>query len=229
MTARGVKNFVVYLRVSTQKQGRSGLGLEAQQAAVESYLRANGGHVLTTFKEVETGKDNDRPQLQAALKRCRQTHATLLVAKLDRLSRNAAFLLTLQDSRVRFIAADIPDANELTVGIMALIAQQERQAISARTKAALAAAKARGTRLGNPRLKPGTRQTAATASTANQASAQRRAVDLIEVLEQAVADGLTTLSQQAERLNELNIPTPRGGIWHPASVRRLRWQIAKHK
>jgi DNA invertase Pin-like site-specific DNA recombinase len=225
------RNYVVYLRVSTQKQGASGLGLEAQRAAVESYLTQHGGRVLSgdTFREIESGKHNDRPQLAAALKRCRQARATLLVAKLDRLSRDAAFLMNLKDAGVRFVAADIPDVNELTVGIMALIAQQEREAISARTKAALAAAKARGIRLGNPQLQAGTAESAAAASKANQQAAQRRAADLVEVIEQANADGHTTLRQQAARLNELGIPTPRGGAWHAASVRRLHGHIARHK
>jgi DNA invertase Pin-like site-specific DNA recombinase len=157
----------------------------------------------------------------------------LLVAKLDRLSRNAAFLLNLNESlkaaAVRFVAADMPDANELTIGIMALIAQQEREAISARTKAALAAAKARGTKLGNPKLSAGTPEAAAAASKANEAAAQDRAGELADVLEEAIAQGRTSLRAQAEHLNDLGIQTPRGGVWHAASVERLRRQLAKHK
>src|SRR5690606_15800732 len=144
------RNYVSYYRVSTQRQGCSGLGIDAQRAAVRRYLDANGGTELATYTEVESGKNNDRPQLAAAQKRRRQTRATLLVAKLDRLSRNAAFLLSLRDAGVRFVAADIPDMNETVVGIMAVIAQHEAQAISQRTRAALAAAKSRGVRLGNP-------------------------------------------------------------------------------
>src|SRR5665213_3319232 len=146
------RNFVTYLRVSTARQGRSGLGLDAQRAAVADFLTARGGLEVASYREVESGKVNDRPQLEAALKRCRQTRATLLVAKLDRLSRNAAFLLALRDAGVRFICADLPDANELTIGVLAAVAQHEREAISARTKAALQAAKRRGVRLGNPQL-----------------------------------------------------------------------------
>lgn len=144
--------FVAYLRVSTARQGRSGLGLEAQQEAVQQFVRSRGGKIIAPeFVEVETGKRNDRPELMKALKRCRVTGAALVVAKLDRLSRNAAFLMTLRDSGVDFVAADLPEANTLTVGVMAVVAQHEREAISQRTKAALAAAKVRGTTLGGKR------------------------------------------------------------------------------
>lgn len=130
--------------MSTVKQGRSGLGLEAQRAAVEAYAERIGAKIARAFTEVESGKINERPELAKALHLAKVTGATLTIAKLDRLSRNAAFLLTLRDSGVRFIVADMPDANELTVGIMALVAQQEREAISKRTREALAAAKRRG-------------------------------------------------------------------------------------
>jgi DNA invertase Pin-like site-specific DNA recombinase len=132
------------------KQGRSDLGLEAQRATVEAYADRTQAKVVRVFTEVESGKNNERPELARALHLARITGATLAIAKLDRLSRNVAFLLTSRDSGVKFVAADIPDANELTVGIMALVAQQEREAISRRTREALAAAKRRGTRLGNP-------------------------------------------------------------------------------
>ncbi|GBR09907.1 recombinase family protein [Acetobacter oeni] len=143
--------FVTYFRVSTARQGASGLGIEAQQAAVAAHVVQAGGRVLAEFTEIESGKNNDRPKLAEALERCRLTGAVLLIAKLDRLSRDAHFLLGLDKAGVEFIAADMPNANRLTVGIMALVAQQEREAISARTKAALAAAKARGTKLGGYR------------------------------------------------------------------------------
>src|SRR6266481_4925810 len=115
--------FVVYYRVSTQRQGRSGLGLEAQKAAAHAYLQAHGGAELAHFVEVESGRQNSRPQLHKALLHCRQTRATLLVAKLDRLSRNAGFLLNLQKTGVKFQAIDLPDANTLTLGVMASMAQ----------------------------------------------------------------------------------------------------------
>ena len=132
---------VAYYRVSTAKQGRSGLGLEAQQAAVRDFLNGGVWELTGEVIEVESGKRADnRPQLQEALRLCRTTGATLVVAKLDRLSRDAAFLMQLQNAGVSFVAADMPGANSFTVGVMALVAQQEREAISARTKAALAAA-----------------------------------------------------------------------------------------
>jgi DNA invertase Pin-like site-specific DNA recombinase len=144
--------FVAYLRVSTAQQGRSGLGLEAQRETVTRFVAGSGGRLIAPeFVEIETGKRNDRPQLAAALKRCRATGATLVVAKLDRLSRNAAFLMTLRDSGARFVAADMPEANTLTIGLMAVMAQHEREAISRRTKEALAAANARGKKLGGNR------------------------------------------------------------------------------
>ena len=143
--------YVVYLRVSTARQGRSGLGLEAQRAAVEAFMNANGIRVeLASYTEIESGKHNDRPQLAKALLHCRRQRATLLVAKIDRLSRNAAFLMNLRDAGVKFVAADLPDLNTLTLGIFASMAQYEREQISTRTKAALAANAARGVKLGNP-------------------------------------------------------------------------------
>ena len=129
-----------YRRVSTAQQGRSGLGLEAQAAGIEAYAQRVAERVLEQFTEVESGSHNARPELAKALHLARVTGATLVIAKLDRLSRNAAFLLTLRESGVRFVAADMPEANELTVGIMALVAQQEREAISKRTRDALGAA-----------------------------------------------------------------------------------------
>ncbi len=215
------RNYVTYYRVSTQRQGRSGLGLDAQRAAVRAYIASAGGTVLASFTEVESGKLNDRPQLDAALRRCRQTRATLLVAKLDRLSRNAAILLALSESGVRFVAADLPDMNELVVNIMAVIAQQERKAISERTKAALAAAKARGAQLGNPSTLVHSKATARRASQAAQQAAQSRAVELRDVVEDARAQGATSLRQLAAHLNGLSITTPRGGTWAAASVARL--------
>src|SRR5581483_1156585 len=210
-----------------QRQGRSGLGIEAQKAAVRAHLDSHGGVELATFTEVESGKVNDRPQLTAALRRCRQTRATLLVAKLDRLSRNAAFLLSLKDAGVRFVAADMPDMNETVVGIMAVIAQAERQAISDRTRAALAAAKARGVKLGHPATLRATKATARVASRAAQVAAKGRAEELRDVVTDARASGCTSLRQLAEHLNGLGIGTPRCGHWAAASVARLLVQLGR--
>jgi len=141
---------IAYERVSTARQGRSGLGLDAQRHAIEGFAADRNASVIARFTEVESGRRADRPELLLALQLSKLTGATLVIAKLDRLSRNAAFLLTLRDSGARFLAVDMPEANDLTIGIMALVAQQEREAISRRTKEALAIAKARGVKLGNP-------------------------------------------------------------------------------
>jgi DNA invertase Pin-like site-specific DNA recombinase len=140
---------VGYYRVSTPKQGRSGLGLQAQKAAVKAFI--NGGKLIGEFTEIETGKNNNRPKLAEAIQACRIYGATLVIAKLDRLSRNAHFLLGLKEAGVEFICCDMPNANRLTVGIMAMVAEEERRMISERTKAALAAAKARGIKIGGDR------------------------------------------------------------------------------
>jgi len=142
---------VAYYRVSTQRQGRSGLGLKAQQWAVQELAAYRHATIVAEYVEVETGKTADRPKLREALQHARLTNSTLVVAKLDRLARNAVFLLTLRDSGLPLIFCDLPDANELTVGIMAVVAQAEAKMISDRTKAALAAVKAQGTLLGSAR------------------------------------------------------------------------------
>lgn len=220
---------VVYLRVSTDRQGRSGLGLEAQRAATDSFVHQRSASVLQTFTEVESGKLDRRPELAQALHLARVTGAILLIAKLDRLSRNAAFLLTLRDSGVRFIAADMPDANELTVGIMALVAQQEREAISKRTREALGAAKARGQKLGNPNgaaaLRNAQKGNGAAVSVL-KASADAHAKRLRPVLDDLAGHGITSLAAVAAALNERGMLTPRGGSWHKSSVRNLIARLA---
>jgi len=145
--------WVSYLRVSTDKQGASGLGLEAQRKAVADYLNGGKWSLAQEFIEIESGKRSDRPQLAAALAACKKLKAKLVVAKLDRLARNVAFTAKLMESGVEFVAADMPFANKLTIHILAAVAEHEREAISDRTKAALAAAKARGVKLGGPKLK----------------------------------------------------------------------------
>jgi DNA invertase Pin-like site-specific DNA recombinase len=215
--------FISYLRVSTQQQGRSGLGLEAQRKAVTDYLNGGKWELLAEFVEVESGKRNDRPQLKQALDRCRLTGSTLVVAKIDRLARDAAFLLNLRDAGVDFVAADMPDANRMTVGIMAIIAEHERDAISARTKAALAAAKARGIRLGKPEnLTPiDAERGRELGRAAKSARAAARTADLEPVIRDIVAGGRATLAQIAEALNDRHIPTSRGGAWSPTQVARV--------
>jgi DNA invertase Pin-like site-specific DNA recombinase len=215
----GKQKLVTYYRVSTQKQGRSGLGLEAQKAAATEYISGHGAVELASFTEIESGKINARPQLDAALLRCRQAHATLLVAKLDRLSRNAAFLFNLRDSGVKFQALDIPEANTLTLGVMAVLAQHEREIISARTKAALAARRARGLPLGTPRnMSAYATRASALASVKNTEKAKTRAALVAPAIESARSAGCATLRQIAEHLDDLGVTTPRGKRWTPTAV-----------
>jgi DNA invertase Pin-like site-specific DNA recombinase len=216
---------VAYYRVSTAKQGSSGLGLDAQRAAVEALCSSRGWEIIAPpFQEIESGKRDDRPELAAALERCKVTGAILVVAKLDRLSRNVAFLAALQDSGVRFVAADMPEANELTVHIMAAVAQAERKAISARTKAALAAAKARGQKLGNPNGAAALRrsQSGSVAGTAAiKLKADQHAARLRPIIERLRSDGHTSLGAIARALNQEGMITPRGARWHASSVKNL--------
>src|SRR5215213_4836727 len=144
--------FVAYHRVSTDRQGKSGLGLEAQRKAILDYLNGGAWELTAEFVEVESGKHSDRPQLVSALEACRKHKAKLVIAKLDRLSRNLAFIATLMESGVEFVAVDNPHATKLTVHILAAVAQHERELIGQRTRDALQAAKARGKKLGNPKL-----------------------------------------------------------------------------
>ncbi len=214
--------FIAYCRVSTAKQGRSGLGLEAQQEAVRRYVASRGGEIIgREYVEVESGKKDARPELENALKRCRQTRATLVVAKLDRLSRNAEFLLRMQNSSVKFVVADLPDANELTVNFMAVIAQHERKAISERTKAALTAARARGTRLGGYRAgAPDIRKHQAQGVQAIRAKSQKAAEENRDDIEPLARAGLS-LRAIAGHLNDMGICAPRGGDWSPQSVKNV--------
>jgi len=216
--------FVTYYRVSTPRQGRSGLGQEAQEAVVRAYLVSVNGVEIARYDEVESGKkDDNRPQLQAALLRCRQTRATLLVAKLDRLSRNVAFLMNLRDSAVKFQALDIPEANTLTLSIMAALAQHERELISQRTKAALAARRARGLPLGNPRdLSVYQRRASRLGTAAVRAKARKRAEEVRPVIEEARRTGHTSLRKIARYLNEQGIPTPFGRTWTPTAVMNVQ-------
>src|SRR5215204_1635004 len=185
--------FVAYLRVSTARQGASGLGLDAQRTAVAEHVNGHGA-LLREFIEIESGKRNDRPQLAAALAHAKATGATLIVAKLDRLARNVAFISALMESGVDFIAADMPMANRLTVHVLAAVAEHEAAMISARTKVALAAAKARGQKLGNPngaRALRGIGNGAAVAAV--KAGADRHAAQSLPVIEAIRGDGIATL------------------------------------
>jgi DNA invertase Pin-like site-specific DNA recombinase len=203
---------VAYYRVSTERQGQSGLGLDAQRSAVAAY--AGGRGLLGEFVEVESGRKDNRPQLAAALALCRQKRAVLVIAKLDRLARSVAFISNLMESGVEFVAVDMPQANRLTLHILAAVAEHEREMIGQRTRAALAAAKARGTRLGNPR--PDLAKARAAASTA---SVQFRA-EVLPTIQPLQAEGLS-LRGTAAALNAKGISSARGRAWHAASVRRV--------
>lgn len=216
--------FIAYERVSTARQGQSGLGLEAQRNTIDAFAVSRSATVLARFTEVESGRNPDRPELTAAIQLSRLTGATLVIAKLDRLSRNAAFLLTLRDSGIQFLACDMPEANDLTVGIMALVAQQEREAISRRTKEALAVAKARGVKLGNPNGAAALRR-AGKGGAALRAAVSANADDFARALAPILADiarlGITSLRGIADELNAQGMRTRRGGQWHVSNVRNL--------
>lgn len=214
--------FVAYYRVSTDRQGRSGLGLDAQREAVARHAAGTGGVVAAAFEEVESGRRSDRPQLARAMAECRLRRCVLLIAKLDRLARDAHFLLGLEKAGVEFIAADMPYANRLTIGVMALIAEEEARATSIRTKAALAAAKARGTRLGNPKLLPGDAAGAARARATWSAMAAAHAAHAAPYVVAARQAGATSLQQLADALTARGVRTPRGkDRWHPLQIRRV--------
>ena len=221
--------FVAYYRVSTDRQGKSGLGLDAQRAAVAKYVTGAGGVVAAEFEEVESGKRNDRPQLAAALAACRARRAALVIAKLDRLARNARFLLSVVEgtSEAGVVFCDLPQVPPGPVGKflltqMAAVAELEAGLISQRTRAALAAAKARGTRLGNPQLRAGTPEHARAAAAAKSSQAHARAADVAPYIEAARRAGARTLHELAEALTNRGVPTPAGkGDWRPEQVRRI--------
>lgn len=223
-----MKRFVAYYRVSTAKQGRSGLGLAAQRETVLGYV-GGADNLTAEFTEVESGGKSDRPQLAAALRHCRATGAVLVVAKLDRLARDVAFLSNLMNSGAEFVAVDFPEANRLTLHIMAAVAEYERRITSERTRAALQAAKARGQRLGNPHgaaaLRRADRGNRAAVQVV-QAQAQDRAVTLHDMVRDIQAGGVTSLAGIAAELTKRGARTARGGLWHASSVKRLLTRLA---
>lgn len=229
-TAAPWPRYVAYERVSTARQGRSGLGLDAQRRAIEDFAASRGANVIGRFTEIESGRKVNRPELAKALELARLTGATLVIAKLDRLSRNAAFLLTLRDSGARFLAVDMPEANDLTVGIMALVAQQEREAISRRTKEALAAAKARGVQLGNPNGAAALRRAGEGGVALRRTvamNADEFARGLAPVVAELRAGGCTTLRSLAGALNAKGVLTRRGAKWQVSNVRNLLMTIER--
>lgn len=215
--------YVSYFRVSTQKQGQSGLGLEAQQTSVDAFIKNRDGDVLDSFTEVESGKKANRPELDKALRRCKLTGATLVIAKLDRLSRDIAFIANLQKSKVEFVCVDMPDANTLTIGMMAVLAQYERELISERTKAGLAAAKRRGVVLGNPTLQLVRNSDTVAAREAKKRTTTERNKQLKELITEIEASALQpmSLTDIATELNLAGYQTARGKKFTKTQVYRI--------
>lgn len=215
-------HFVTYLRVSTDRQGKSGLGLEAQRKAVADYV-AGKGAIAAEYVEIESGKKNDRPQLARALVEAKRIGAVLLIAKLDRLARNVAFIANLLEAGVEIAAADMPEANRFLLHVMAAVAEHEAQAISDRTRAALAAAKARGVVLGwsMPERKEEQRQASCKGAAKNAKNACMHAASVLPVIRQIAAGG-KSLRQIADELNTRGIKTARGGLWYAGTVRNVR-------
>jgi DNA invertase Pin-like site-specific DNA recombinase len=218
-------SYIAYYRVSTARQGRSGLGLEAQRHAVHEYLNGGSWVLASEFLEVESGKRSDRPQLAAALAACRLHKATLVIAKLDRLARNVAFVSALMEAGVDFVAVDFPTANRLTIHILAAVAEHEAHAISQRTKAALAAAKARGTILGGYRGRAGTNADCERARAAQKALADQRARDLSATVQSIQSEGHGSLRSIGRELTRRGIPTSRGGAWNANQVSNILARI----
>lgn len=218
-----MKRYVAYYRVSTKRQGESGLGLDAQREAVLRFIA--GADLASEHQEIESGGKADRPALEAALRDCRIHGATLVIAKLDRLARSVAFISRLQEEGVDFVAVDLPHANTFTVQIMAAVAEHERRLVAERTRAALAAATARGVKLGGRR---GMHRIEAHASKGRARSAEVRtakakalAADRLDVIHAIQASGIGSLQGVARELNRRAIPAPRGGSWSAGQVRRV--------
>lgn len=215
--------YASYYRVSTERQGRSGLGLEAQQMAVREFLKNSQGKLLREFTEIESGRRRDRPQLAAALELCRRSGASLVIAKLDRLARNVAFVSSLLESRVRFVAADMPEADRAFLQLAAVFGEWEARKISERTSAALKAAKARGALLGwaDPSRHHAQREASRQGTSALQEKAVLFAANIRPIIESIQRSGISTLTGIAEALNLRGVRTERGGRWHATTVRNI--------
>ena len=214
-----IKRHIGYFRVSRDSQGMDGNGMSSQREIVRRFVEGKNGILEKEFSEVESGKysDTDRPQLAAALDYCKRNKATLVIAKLDRLARNAEFLLRLQNSGVDFVCCDCPNADRFTVGILALVAQRERELISERTKSGLAAAKSKGVKLGTPNPK----KAVAAMMMANKSAKSAFAVKMFPLVQEIQSAGVHTLQGIADCLNRRGIPSRSGKTWHPSSVRNI--------
>lgn len=215
-----MKQIIAYIRVSTSQQSRSGLGIEAQREALARFALEAGYEVAAEFVEVETGKGSDaldrRPQLAAALAKARTLRCPVAVAKLDRLSRDVHFISGLMAHRVPFVVAELgPEIDPFILHLYAALAEKERALIAGRTKSALAAAKAKGVKLGNPNIEAAR----GAAVAAIKAEADRVAGNVLPIIAEIRKSGATTLRAIAEALNARGVPTPRGGRWHAMSVR----------
>lgn len=214
-----MKRYVSYLRVSTQVQGNSGLGLEAQRAAVINFVKGDD-MIIAEYVEIESGKNDNREELGAAIAYAKRNGAVLLIAKLDRLSRNVAFIFTLRDTKVEFVCADMPDANTLTVGIFAVMAQHERELISKRTKDALAAKRRRGEPLGNMANMTKEGQALGAVALKAKAATDKANVQARQLIALLMPQKLT-LADIAQKLNETGYRTRRGCLFTPTAVKRL--------
>ena len=220
-----VLRVVSYARVSTEQQGRSGLGLEAQAAALDGYIRARGAVVVGSFIEVESGRRSDRPELAKAIAAARKHRATLLVAKLDRLARSVSFVASIMDSGVEFAAADMPTANRLTLHLMAAVAEHEADMISVRTRAALAAAKARGVVLGGCRDREAAAAGLAAGRAVQAARAAEAAASVMPLVLRLRAEG-RSWADIARHLEAAGVPTTSGvGAWTSSNVSRLAARV----
>ena len=209
-----MKRYVAYFRVSTNKQD---YGIDAQSLAVNRYISSVGGELVTSFEEKETGKNNERPQMQAAIELCKAQKCTLVIAKLDRLSRNASFLMSLQDSNLDFVCCDMPSADRFTIGILALVAERERMMISQRTKSALEVCKARGITLGSPNPSIGWKIAASRIQErklAFNASALKTITEIKET-------GVSSYNKLALCMNRRGEKTSMGKTWNAAAVKRV--------
>lgn len=218
--ARG--KFVAYYRVSTDKQGRSGLGLAAQRKAVADFLGDNGWELVAAFQEVESGKRNDRPELEKALARCKAEKAILIVAKMDRVGRRASYVLNLlNNSGVKFKFVEMPHASDLEIGVRAVVAQEEGRLISERTKAALAEKKRQlakeGKRLGNPRPEASLKRATASRKT----KAALHAQNVLPIIGEIQESGVTSLAGIARTLDARGVKTAMSAGWHANTVRRI--------
>lgn len=214
------RRFVAYFRVSTVKQGRSGLGLDVQRSTVNAYISGQDAEIIAEYIEVESGRRKDRRQLTEAIRHARAARASLIIAKLDRLARSVSFTSALMESGIEFVCCDLPSANKFTIHIMSALAEMEAEMISTRTKAALAEAKRRGVRLGNPMLHH-YRPDPALGADARRKLADDQACSYIGLILAARQQGATTLQATADYLNQQCVLTPAGNQWHASTVRRL--------